>query len=400
MVKVIIFHNRYRSSLPSGENLAVEADAQLLSERGHEVTLALRTSDDIVAGGLAAKIGAAFSTVHSVKSAREAEMLINEVRPDVVHFHNLYPLWSPAISRVAAAHSVPRVQVLHNYRLSCLSANHFREGEACFLCVGKRMAFPGLVHGCYSGIAQSLPPFVSRAVNNEVLLSAEHFLAVSETVRNRAIGHGVDENKISVKPDHIPDQNPPDSPLGDALLFASRLDVEKGLPLLLDAYLLYRESGGTLELRIAGAGPLDYMAIQAHERTPGVRYLGRLDAGAMATQLHEARAVIVPSIWEEPFGRTVLEAWMHGRPVVSTAQGGAGDLVREGGGWAVPADPTALAGALLAASQRAEAMRRGSVGRETFRRKYSGKGTVEAYERAWRALGVLRPLARPDELLG
>ena len=75
--------------------------------------------------------------------------LAAELRPDVIHVHNLYPMLSPAVLRTTAA---PVVMTLHNYRLMCLPATFLRDGRTCEDCLG-RGPWRGVVHRCYRGSA-------------------------------------------------------------------------------------------------------------------------------------------------------------------------------------------------------------------------------------------------------
>ena len=59
-------------------------------------------------------------------------------RFSVSHFHNIFPLISPAAYRAARDERTPVVQTLHNYRVLCPGASLFRGGRVCEACVGKR----------------------------------------------------------------------------------------------------------------------------------------------------------------------------------------------------------------------------------------------------------------------
>ena len=70
-------------------------------------------------------------------------------RPSVVHIHNTFPLLSPAIYGALDRTGTAIVQSIHNYRAVCPSANLFRDGHNCTDCVGRRFAWPAIVHACY-----------------------------------------------------------------------------------------------------------------------------------------------------------------------------------------------------------------------------------------------------------
>ena len=47
----------------------------------------------------------------------------------------------------------------------------------------------------------------------------------------------------------------------------------------------------------------------------------------VVTPLHASDVVVVPSVWREPFGRTVIEALATGRPVVASRVGGIPEIL-------------------------------------------------------------------------
>ena len=389
-MRIVVFHNFYRSSRPSGENAAVLSDVGLLREAGHDVLLARKDSDDALSGGLLGAAAAAGSAVYSVPGRRDAAAALRSFAPHVAHVHNLYPLWSPSLLDAARAEGVPTMQVLHNYRLSCLSASHVLNGRPCFKCLGERVPLQGAQHRCYGGSAAgSAVMTLSRAVNNPRLLRTDHFLAVSEVVRRRAIEHGVDPDRITIKPEHLAARpvEVVDS-VGDGFLSIGRLDVNKGPLLLVEAYAAYRAAGGGQPLRIAGGGPLEGELRRRAASVPGIELLGQVPHDAVAAEIRRARAVVSPALWEEPFGLTVLEAWREQRPVIVTDLGSPAEMTSAGTGWVVQPDPSALATAMHAADDADEAARRGRAGGEELVRRYSPQTTLRAYEQAWSLAGV------------
>ena len=83
--------------------------------------------------------------------------------PDVVHVHNTFPLFSPAIFH-AIGHRAARVLTLHNYRLFCPAAIPMREGQVCTDCLDRRSVLPALQHGCYRGSRVATLPLAANVV--------------------------------------------------------------------------------------------------------------------------------------------------------------------------------------------------------------------------------------------
>lgn len=125
----------------------------------------------------------------------------------------------------------------------------------------------------------------------------------------------------------------------DRVVFAGRLEYEKGVQVLMTA-----TDGLPLDVRIAGRG--SYGPALRRDAHDGVRFEGHLPQPALARLLASAAIVVVPSLYE-PFGLAALEAMAAGTPVVVSDVGGLRDLVPDGVGLRVPPDdPVALRTAL------------------------------------------------------
>lgn len=109
------------------------------------------------------------------------------------------------------------------------------------------------------------------------------------------------------------------------LLFVGRLVSDKGLDVLLDALAQLARQGARRELTVVGDGP-EQAALRAQVHRLGlgtqVAFAGRLDAVAVAALMRRHRVLVVPSVWEEPFGIVALEALACGcLPVVARSGG-------------------------------------------------------------------------------
>jgi glycosyltransferase involved in cell wall biosynthesis len=111
-----------------------------------------------------------------------------------------------------------------------------------------------------------------------------------------------------------------------------RLDVVKGVLVLLKAWeILEKECGGKAPiLVIAGNGPLRSLVEERVAKLNSVQFVGVLTGDAKKRALKECKAVIVPSIWWEPLGLIVYEAYDYGRPVLASRSGGLPEIVLNG----------------------------------------------------------------------
>lgn len=132
-------------------------------------------------------------------------------------------------------------------------------------------------------------------------------------------------------------------------LFVGRLEPEKGVELLLDAWRGAGLDGA--RLAVAGAGPL---AVKAASQGPGVRSLDHVDAARLPALYAAADVLVLPSVatatFKEPWGLVVNEAMLQRTPVIASDAVGAAaaGLVADGTTGLVfgAGDPEALAACL------------------------------------------------------
>jgi glycosyltransferase involved in cell wall biosynthesis len=384
-MKVLAVHNYYQQ--PGGEDQVFLAETALLECYGHRVVRYSTHNDRTAAMNRLALAGTALWN-HS--TFRELRALIRRERPHVAHFHNTFPLVSPAGYYAARAEGVPVVQTLHNYRLLCPNALFFRDGRVCEDCMGKAIPWPGVVHKCYRG---------SRAASAIVtaMLTTHHavrtwtemvnvYVALTEFARRKFIEGGLPAERVAVKPNFVyPDPGPGRSGEEHAL-FVGRLSPEKGVDTLLAAWECLEVR---VPLKIVGDGPLMRQVMKAASRHPWVEYLGYRPAEEVHALMKEASMLIFPSRWYETFGRVAIEAFATATPVIAANLGAIAELVDHGrtGLRFRPGDPEDLATKvewLLCHPEEHTRMRRQA--RAEFETKYTAEQNyqrlMEIYESA------------------
>jgi glycosyltransferase involved in cell wall biosynthesis len=325
-MKVLAVHNRYQQ--PGGEDQVFLAEAALLERYGHQVVRYSTHNDRVAEMKRLALAGAALWN-HS--TYRELRTIIHRERPHVAHFHNTFPLISPAGYYAARAEGVPVVQTLHNYRLLCPNALFFRDGRVCEDCMGKAIPWPGVVHKCYRGSRAASGVVAAMLAAHRALRTwtemVDVYVALTEFARCKFIEGGLPTGKLAVKPNFVlPDPGPGRSGEGHAL-FVGRLSPEKGVATLLAAWEHLR---GRVPLKIVGDGPLRGQVVEATSRHPQMRYLGYRPAEEVQALMKEASVLIFPSEWYEGFGRVVAEAFATATPVIAADLGAIGELVDHG----------------------------------------------------------------------
>lgn len=197
--------------------------------------------------------------------------------------------------------------------------------------------------------------FLDRSTSNWVTRYIASCQAVSQTMQER---EGIPASKIEVIYNGVESAQQYETirPMGwpgrvelPTLVYAGRLSPEKGLLTLIQALGIVDKSPVKFQCLILGEGSTSEAITREIEHTglkEKIFLLGKKsDIGAW---LQHCEIFVLPSIWEGA-SIALLEAMAAGLPVVATATGGTPELVEDGisGILVPPADPTALAGALI-----------------------------------------------------
>ncbi len=385
-MRVLLAHNFYGSAAPSGENRVFETERDLLRRHGHEVREFVRHSDELRSRGALGKVRGALATPWNPFEARRMRAAVDEFRPDVVHVHNTFPLLSPAIFRAIPA-AVARVLTLHNCRLFCSGATLFRDDRFCTECLDRRSVLPALRHGCYRHSRLATAPVAASVWLHRSLGTWQHhvdrFIFLSDFQRDLMVSAGLPAGRGYVKPNFYPGSPAvlPWAERGAHVLFAGRLEPEKGVDTLVRSWLAWGE--GAPELRVAGAGSQDVPLRALAATRPGVpiTFLGRVTSAEAEQLVARARLVVFPSHAFEGFPMVIREAFAFGTPVAASDVEPLPSIVERGVSGVIfrPEDPAALLECVRTAWERPGALERLSSGaRAAFDRLYSERAGYES----------------------
>ena len=318
-MRVLHVYNSHRKG--GGSDNTWAATIRMSRAAGIEVDELSRSSGDIAAT-LGGRIGAAISGIYSMDGAAEMRRAIARFRPDVVHTHELYPLWSPSVIRTASRMGVPVVHSCYDFRLTCPVATHFRAGAICQRCTGGR-EYAAILSNCRANLAESIAYAARNAVARSLGLYARYvseyivFSPFQQAWLQRDVG--VPADRVTIQPCliDVPAQ-PADPAQGAYVAYAGRFVPEKGVGLLIAAARL-----AGLPLRLAGDAP-SHPAIRPGDHVQCVVTRSRAELDAF---YRGARMLVVPSLWYETFCIVGAEAMSHGIPVVAARLGALCDLI-------------------------------------------------------------------------
>ena len=380
-MRILIAHNRYRQQ--GGEDVVVEAEMAMLREHGHEVMLYGRDNAEI---DRLSPATLALATLWSRETVTDVRRLASEFQPDLIHSHNTFPLISPSLYRVAQHLRIPVVQTLHNFRLVCPQAMLLRDGAVCEQCLG-HLAWPAVVHRCYHRSA-ARTALLSGMLGLHRLLGTyangiAAYIALTGFSRDKFIQGGLPAERIFVKPNfvNIDPQPKPASGAAGKGLYVGRLSHEKGIDCLIQAVDMADVEG----IDVVGAGPLAER-IAAQEKFTS---RGWLPPAEVHSAMAAAAYLVMPSIWYETFGLTIIEAFACGTPVIASNMGAMQELVEHGktGLLFDPGVPRMLAEKMdWAESHPQEMEEMGLHARREYERKYNSAANYDRLVDIYRAV--------------
>jgi len=374
-MNILMGHNFYQ--LPGGEDRVFADEARLLEDHGHDLARYTAHNDAV---RRRSTLSLARETLWNRRAANEVRSLVVKHRAQVVHFHNTFPLISPAAYYGARAGGAVVVQTLHNFRLLCPQATFFRDGRVCEDCLG-RIPWRAVAHACYRGsrrvTAVAAATLVAHRMARTWRRAVDVYIAVTDFARRKFIEGGLPAEKIVVKPNFVSPTPSTGDGTGRFAVFVGRLSPEKGLPTLLAAW---RTLGERIPLKIVGDGPSAPLVREAVTANAAVEWLGPRSADEVQAIVRDAAFLVLPSTCYEGLPKVLVEAFATGTPVVASRLGALADLVDDGrtGVCFQAGDPADLAEkALGLLSDRRRLSRMRDEARAEFESKYTADRNYE-----------------------
>jgi len=345
----ILYCNKYNFPF-SGTEVYMFELMDLMRAEGHEVALfsmadprGLPTPYDQYflpnidfkspAHGLIARAKLAAHAIYSTEARRLLRKVIAAFRPDVAHVRNIYHHLSPSILWELKAQRIPVLYHLNDFKLLCPTYNMVAKGRVCERCRGGRFSHV-LTEGCYSGPPGSALLLMAEAYFHRWFGTyhrcVDQFLAPSRFARDKLIQNGFDAQKIAVLPhfQKLPEHAPPNSAPQAPILYFGRLSPEKGVADL----LLAMKHLPLVRLKVAGDGPqrLELENLARELCLKNVEFTGHVGGKILEQLIASARFTVLPSRAYETLGKTILESYAWGRPVVASDLGSRRELIDQG----------------------------------------------------------------------
>ncbi len=342
-MRVLMLSWEYPPLVHGGLGRHVEALAGAVADLGHEVT--------VVAPGpaeAAAVRRPGVRVLHPDPSDPVVGLAVGDL-------HGHVATLGAALARVAVAAGQEASAAGRGIDLVC--AHDWVVGQAA-VSVSQALRVPLVVtiHATEAGRHQGwLPGELSRSIHateNWLTTIADRTVVCSESMRGDVQQlFGLPDSRVAVVGNGVDLQRwPSGRPVAerDALVvFAGRLEYEKGVQVLLRTVARLRRRVPGVRVVIAGTGTYEteLRALATKLRLGrAVSFTGRLDDAGLIEVYQQAAVVAVPSLYE-PFGLVALEAAACGAPLVVSEVGGLAEFA-DGGRVALtvaPDSPAALA---------------------------------------------------------
>lgn len=389
-----------------GDSTSMLSLSKLLEEKGHEVVpFAMENPLNLPSpysrffvseidfpellrrGSPGAAWRVATRSIHNGEARRKIAALVDEVKPDLAHFHNIHAHLTASIVSPLRARGVPIVWTLHDYRLICPNTSLLSKGEICERCIPNRF-YQAVLQRCKKGSrAASCVAMLTTLYDRFERLPSriDRFIAPSDFLRSKLLEGGFDPARIECVPNFADLEGFAGLPERDYFCYAGRLSHEKGLDVLIRA----TASLDAGRLLVVGDGP-EADSLRALARSLGtnrVEFAGYRSGDELKRIIAESQFVVLPSRWYENLPYTVMEAFASSKAVVASRIGGIPEMVDdEVNGLLVPAgDVEALAAALRRMlGDRREREEMGRRGREKAERRYGREKHYGEIERIYR----------------
>ena len=320
--------------------------------------------------------------IYNVHCAGVFREILEKEAPDVIHIHKMRGFSGAGWQTAARLFPGRVVQTCHDYE--SMSPDGLMRGLVGRMALRKAWPVRGyqlIRAGLSRGVSLVTAP--SRFTLERIVESGLFGSARPGVIANT---HGWSDAELGAIHARL---SPPAAGKDTRFLFLGRLEAEKGIRELCAAFARLLGDHPALQLEIAGWGTLEGELRDRYGDRPAFRFLGGVDGDSKEAALSRASVVLVPSLVEEVFGLTVVEAFAFGRPVIASRAGGLPELVREGEtGWLVPpGDVTSLEACMRSAvkmnSSSMESMHRTCLQSSTC---FSMEEVIRCYLQEYQAL--------------
>jgi len=320
-MKILQIHNEYKYR--GGEDIVVEEEKKILLKNNCKVFQLIKKNINEITS-IYKIINIVKNLNYSIISKNEVLDNLDRIKPDLVHIHNTFPLWSYSVIDACNEKKIPVVMTLHNFRMICANGTFYRNNQVCEKCL-QSSVFNSVKYGCYQNSKlKSIP--VSLMINNSnkglsIVNKLNKIIVLSEFAKKKFLEANFPKNKIVIKPNFIFDKIKCKKNISKSgFLYASRLSEEKGILDLIKAFKKFN-----FDLNVCGDGPLKSKL----ENETKIKYLGFLSKKKILNLLLKTKFLIFPSKCFENFPTIFLQAFALNVLVIAPKLGSMSTIIKD-----------------------------------------------------------------------
>lgn len=332
-MKILIFNELYTPYSKGGAEKSTQLLAETLSKLGNEVhicTSSKKESNETINGVFVhrrkqhnvywsfdkdnhasyAKILWHFLEIYNILVYKDIKKLISQIKPDIIHT-NVFTGYSVIIWQIAKQQQIPIIHTLRDYYLMCIRSTLFNNEKNCL----NRCSICKIASYSKRLLSQKVDAVVGISefiLNTHLQHSYFKNTFIKEIIPN-SVSMPVIKGKIQRK---------------NIIGFLGRIHPSKGIEILIENFLKVNPENYILQ--IAGNGNEAYInTLKAKYCDQRIQFIGKVKSEIF---LRNIKLLIVPSLWQEPFGRVIIEANAYNCPVLVSNRGGMPELINGNNG--------------------------------------------------------------------
>lgn len=337
-MNVLIINTYYFPHIVGGTEISIKILAEKLSKRGHNVfvyTLDGSTELDICSVEIINEVrifrgysegvykhiihqkrkvkDIFFNHLHfyyNSKVEKDLVKIIDKNNIDVIHTNNMVSM-SYAVWNIAKKKEIPVVHTLRDYWL--MDPSTLPYGSSYIIRIFHENFFRKLSNRV--SLYVTAPSYKTLDIfkksgffkncNAKRIVNA---IDISMETLERCIEKKIERQQKTIK-----------------YLYVGMLGKHKGINILLDAFSKIKDKD--VSLIVCGDGPERNLVLDAAFKDDRIIYCGRLSQDELSVKYEEADVLIVPSLWEEPFGRIIIEGAQYALPTIGSTHGGIPEII-------------------------------------------------------------------------
>ena len=332
-MKILIVNTLYYPNIIGGAERSVQFLAENLVKAGHEIVVVSAMPEagcrtDMVNGVKTYYVGIKnlywpfakkkpkflkpfwqLIDAYNPFMAREVDRILEIEQPELVHTNNI-SCFSVAVWSIVKKRGLPLVHTLRDYYALCPDSSMYRKGKNCDQ--------PCWSCNLYSLAKHRASHYVDTIVGISRFILEKHLqFSLFPNADSAVIFNAYENHRL------LPPQQSTSEKL--RIGFIGRLRAVKGIERLLA--VVSQIPSDKIELIVAGSGTERYEDKLKQMSGENIRFVGFIAPEDFFGQID---VLVVPSLWNEPLGRTVFEAYAYGIPVIGASRGGIPELIEEG----------------------------------------------------------------------